>query len=298
MVSTRSHPRAFPPPSSSSVSDNSSPQKRSMSPRKRDRVAIISPEPEQKQSRQKQRHQQQEPNSSPTKQAATKAVQVLTDTLASPTSKISNAVSSSAATAANAIANHASTPSVGRPRSPKPWVHTPTTLTLTWLAIAIPLVVWDALYILLRPHTLPGGRFHAPVWTPYALYGSVDKLYGAKAWRASGEGKDGVVIAHALFNLLEIVGYGAYLYMVIMASGGVSTISHSIGIGSNGSGGSSSRERSASLRSGGTKAAKAAKAAAKNSWMKPVRGSRARWAVMIGFATAVVTVSKTMMYGK
>lgn len=222
----------------------------------------------------------------------------MTDTFASPTSKISNAVSSSASTAANAIANHASTPSVGRPRSPKPWVHTPTTLTLTWLAIAIPLVVWDALYILLRPHTLPGGRFHAPIWTPYQLYGSVDKLYGAKAWRASGEGKDGVVIAQAFFNLLEVVGYGVYLYMVMMASGGVSTISHGIGIGSSGSGSGGGRERSASLRSGGVKAAKAAKAAAKNSWMKPVRGRRARWAVMIGFATAVVTVSKTMMFSK
>ena len=162
--------------------------------------------------------------------------------------------------------------------------------------------MWDALYIFLRPHTLPGGRFHAPIWTPYALYGSVDKLYGAKAWRASGEGKDGVIIAQALFNILEVVGYGIYLYMVVMASGGVSAVSHSIsssvnsggGVGSGGSG----RERSASLRSGGVKAAKAAKAAAKNDWVKPVRGRTARWAVMIGFATAVVTVSKTMMYGK
>ena len=135
------------------------------------------------------------------------------------------------------------------------------------------------------------------------MYGSVDKLYGAKAWRISGEGKDGVVIAQAVFNMLEVLGYGIYLYLVIRASGGVGAVSHSISssvnsAGGSGSGSGSGRERSASLRSGSTKAAKAAKSAARNDWVKPVRGGTARWAVMIGFATAVVTVSKTMMYGE
>ena len=101
--------------------------------------------------------------------------------------------------------------------------------------------------------------------------------------------------------MLEVLGYGIYLYLVIRASGGVGAVSHSISSSVNSAGGSGSgsgRERSASLRSGSTKAAKAAKSAARNDWVKPVRGGTARWAVMIGFATAVVTVSKTMMYGE
>jgi hypothetical protein len=31
---------------------------------------------------------------------------------------------------------------------------------------------------------MPGGKFHSPIWTPYALYGTVDYMYGWPAWNA------------------------------------------------------------------------------------------------------------------
>lgn len=60
--------------------------------------------------------------------------------------------------------------------------HTPPLPLLAWLVLSLPLVAWDTLYVLLRPHTMPGGKFHSPFWTPYALYGTVDYMYGWPAW--------------------------------------------------------------------------------------------------------------------
>jgi hypothetical protein len=76
-----------------------------------------------------------------------------------------------------------------------------------WLLVSLPLVIWDTCYVLLRPHTMPGGRFHSPIWTPYALYGTVDYVYGWPAWHA----KEGFTAAQASLNVLETVMYGYYL---------------------------------------------------------------------------------------
>ena len=287
MVSTRNHPRAFPEASSSSV--GSSPPKRSSSPRKRVRVARSPPDSNDSSHRQQQQ-------SSPTKQ-----VQVIAT---SNKSTKSNAADSNTANTDNSSAKQtsstpASSSTVGRPRSPKPWTHTPTTVIVAWLALSIPLVIWDAIYILLRPHTLPGGRFHKPIWVPYVLYGAVDKLYGAAAWK--GGIADGFVVASAVLNVVEVAGYVAYLYMVVVKGGGMEAVrSRASSIGA--SAGAGGRERSSSLRSSGRVAALAAKGAAKttaeNGWMVPVRGQMARWAVLVGFGTASVTLSKTAMYSK
>ena len=64
----------------------------------------------------------------------------------------------------------------GRQQS-KTWSHTPSNLTLIWLAISLPLVIWDTGYTLLRPHSMPGGSLHWPLWKPYDLYGRVDHVY-------------------------------------------------------------------------------------------------------------------------
>lgn len=100
------------------------------------------------------------------------------------------------------------TRSAGRP-APQPWSHTPTTLTLAWLAVSLVLVSWDTAYVLLRPHTMEGGFLHEPLWAPYALYGTVDYVYGWKAWDA-GEGFTG---AQGAMNLVECVMYVSYLVM-------------------------------------------------------------------------------------
>ena len=88
-------------------------------------------------------------------------------------------------------------------QGPQPWSHTPTKLTLAWLAVSLVLVSWDTAYVLLRPHTMEGGFLHEPLWAPYALYGTVDYVYGWKAWDA-GEGFTG---AQGAMNLVECVMY-------------------------------------------------------------------------------------------
>lgn len=93
--------------------------------------------------------------------------------------------------------------------SPTTWSHTPTHLTLVWLAIAIPVVLWDTGYILLRPHTFAGGKWHSP-WTPYALYQTIDYVYGLPSY----EEHDGWPSAQGFFNLLETAGYAWYMWMV------------------------------------------------------------------------------------
>ena len=43
------------------------------------------------------------------------------------------------------------------------FTHDPTTITLAWLAISLPLVAWDTGYVLGRPYTMPGGAYHWPL---------------------------------------------------------------------------------------------------------------------------------------
>jgi hypothetical protein len=65
------------------------------------------------------------------------------------------------------------------------------------------------LYVFMRPHTMPGGKFHSPIWTPYALYGTVDYLYGWPAWNNNV----GFTAAQSFLNLVESGGYVWYLVM-------------------------------------------------------------------------------------
>lgn len=86
------------------------------------------------------------------------------------------------------------------------WTHTPTTLTLAWLAISLPLVTWDTGYVLGRPATMPGGWAHYPIWSPYALYGEVDHIYGFKQWDAG----NGFTAAQGTLNVVETLFYLIY----------------------------------------------------------------------------------------
>jgi hypothetical protein len=91
------------------------------------------------------------------------------------------------------------------------WSHTPTPITLLWLAISVPLVAWDTGYVLGRPHTMEGGALHWPVWSPYKLYGTVDHIYGWKAW----DSNNGFTGAQSLLNVVESVMYGWYLWLCV-----------------------------------------------------------------------------------
>lgn len=37
------------------------------------------------------------------------------------------------------------------------WCHAPDNVTLFWMAVSLPLVIWDSIYVLGRPHTMEGG---------------------------------------------------------------------------------------------------------------------------------------------
>lgn len=92
----------------------------------------------------------------------------------------------------------------------KTWSHTPSLLTLIWLAVSLPLVTWDTFYVFLRPHSMPGGKYQKPLWVPYELYGQVDHIYG---WPAYNSG-NGFTAAQSAVNVIECAGYIYYLYLV------------------------------------------------------------------------------------
>ncbi|KAK5989860.1 hypothetical protein PT974_08122 [Cladobotryum mycophilum] len=77
-----------------------------------------------------------------------------------------------------------------------------------------PLVIWDTGYTLGRPHTMPGGSLHWPVWAPYKLYGEVDHIYGWKAYNAG----NGFTAAQGLLNAVETVMYIWYLWIYFTRS--------------------------------------------------------------------------------
>ena len=93
---------------------------------------------------------------------------------------------------------------------PREWRHKPDHTTVAWLLVSLPLVIWDTIYVLFRPHTMPGGSMNWPIYTPYDLYGTVDYVYGEKAWRE----RNGFTAAQASLNVVETVGYLGYLYVL------------------------------------------------------------------------------------
>ncbi|KAI9680916.1 MAG: hypothetical protein M1829_000996 [Trizodia sp. TS-e1964] len=140
------------------------------------------------------------------------------------------------------------------------WTHTPPLTTIAWLLISLPLVAWDTGYVFLRPHSMLGGAWHAPLWTPYGLYGVIDHVYGLPAW----ESHSGFTGAQSALNVVETALYMLYLSLVAFdyaaAPSPESTGLHRwLGVGE-------------------------------------TRGRKAAWAVLVGFAAAVMTLSKTTLY--
>ncbi|KAG5991949.1 hypothetical protein E4U52_003189 [Claviceps spartinae] len=145
------------------------------------------------------------------------------------------------------------------------FTHTPSSFTLLWLALSLPLVIWDTGYVLGRPHTMHGGRAHWPLWLPYKLYGEVDYVYG---WKAILD-KNGFTAAQSTLNVVETVLYLAYLWLW----------------------------RSRGSREGGDAAAGTAAPGdreGRGAWV--VRGRVGALALLVGFSAAVMTLSKTLLY--
>lgn len=89
-------------------------------------------------------------------------------------------------------------------------MHTPSGAVTIWLLVSVPLVAWDAGYVLLRPHSMPGHKLHSPLWTPYALYGTIDYIYGWPAYNA----RNGFTAAQTMLNVFESIAYVYYLWVV------------------------------------------------------------------------------------
>ena len=68
-------------------------------------------------------------------------------------------------------------------------------LLLFWLALSGIIVIYDACFVLLRPETLPGGKY-AAIYSPYQLYIKYDTLYGNM--------QDSFVVIQSQLNLIEV----------------------------------------------------------------------------------------------
>ncbi|KAM3551496.1 hypothetical protein MY1884_007692 [Beauveria asiatica] len=127
--------------------------------------------------------------SSPPRAAASKRASAVRKSLAKPSTTTSSPSSSSTTTT-------------------RGWSHAPDAPTLFWLGVSLPLVIWDTVYVLGRPHTMEHGWLHWPFWSPYKLYGEVDHVYGWKAFHA----KSGFTAAQGALNAVETVMYLVYAW--------------------------------------------------------------------------------------
>ncbi|KAK8082361.1 hypothetical protein PG996_001142 [Apiospora saccharicola] len=89
------------------------------------------------------------------------------------------------------------------------WLHAPDRTTMFWFALSLPLVIWDSVYVLGRPHTMEGGALFWPLYVPYKLYGEVDHVYGWKSFNA----RNGFTAAQGSLNVVETVMYLGYLWL-------------------------------------------------------------------------------------
>ncbi|KZZ95839.1 hypothetical protein AAL_04135 [Moelleriella libera RCEF 2490] len=151
------------------------------------------------------------------------------------------------------------------------FAHAPSTWTLLWMLVSLPLVVWDTCYVLGRPHTMEGGFLHWPLWSPYKLYGEIDYIYG---WKAVHD-RNGFTAAQGTLNVVETIMYILYLGLWYF--------------------GSSSKIRQEPRRLKHSKSRGAADSG-KARRKRVVEGRRAGLALLIGFSAAVMTLSKTILY--
>jgi len=63
-----------------------------------------------------------------------------------------------------------------------------------WLVLSAIIVIFDALYVLLRPETLRGGKYFN-IFAPYEMYVKFDTLYGNNT--------DSFVVIQSWLNLIE-----------------------------------------------------------------------------------------------
>ncbi|KAK9311928.1 hypothetical protein V1522DRAFT_357682 [Lipomyces starkeyi] len=75
-----------------------------------------------------------------------------------------------------------------------------------WIALSSLICIWDALFCLFRPYSLPGNSL-SMFWGPYKHYVNFDLSYGM-------EHTTGFINAQSLGNLMESTLNFSYLYLV------------------------------------------------------------------------------------
>lgn len=105
---------------------------------------------------------------------------------------------------------------------------------------------------------MPGGFLHWPLWVPYRIYLQTDFIYG---WKAIND-KNGFTAAQGSMNIPETLLYAFYLYLIYTESKYTGP-----------------------------------RAKPKISGHRYVHGRPGAMAVMAGFTAAVMTFSKTVLYG-
>lgn len=116
---------------------------------------------------------------------------------------------------------------------------------------------------------MPGNKLHSPIWTPYALYGTIDYIYGWPAFNA----RNGFTAAQTIMNLVETVGYLYYLSIVYLYGASVAP--------------TTGRPQQKKARKG-------------LMWLlkddKVVPGRIGAVALLVAYTASVMTVSKTALY--
>ena len=112
---------------------------------------------------------------------------------------------------------------------------------------------------------MTGGKWVWPFYTPYELYGTIDHVYGFKSWNAH----NGFTAAQGSLNVVETLGYFVYLWIVY------------------------SHGRPEKKEGRGTPPKSIVGRLAES---RTVYGKMAAYATLLMFATALMTLSKTVLY--
>lgn len=95
------------------------------------------------------------------------------------------------------------------------FTHTPRYKIAVWSLLSYFSIWYDVAYISLRPHTLPGGKWHGPVFKPMVRWAAIDNLYGEQAWNDN----DTVLAAKANIGCFEANLHLIYLCHLVRAGG-------------------------------------------------------------------------------
>lgn len=89
--------------------------------------------------------------------------------------------------------------------------HRPRLAILLWCLWVFPFTLWDTLYLVLRPHSLPGHKWHKPYFSgSFTIWAGIDRIYGQYGY----DEKEGFVLAQSVMNMTEATLCIAYVWVI------------------------------------------------------------------------------------